>query len=473
MIYKIFRFSCLVVVSMLGLTSPVLSQGNPDEGKVLFNNNCAVCHAKDMKTKATGPALAGFQDRWASFPPEDLTAWIRNSQLLVSKGHPRASELWKEWGPTVMTSFPNLTDGQIESLEAYIIGVAAGTYGQPKGGPVETAIPVDTKPKGLNWVWYALLGVLVLLAVVLAQLISGMNKITKLQSGEAFDESKGIWEILTGKGMITTLVIFAIVLAGYTTTKNGIAFGRQQNYQPDQPIKFSHATHAGLNKIDCQFCHDGARRSKHAVIPSMNTCMNCHKAITSGSMYGTAEISKIFASIGFNPNTNQYIPDYDKLGEKEIETIFKKWIGDSYLKDHSLKTIDRDGEREMDDQWAGIKSSLTSPTKPNVQGGVEWVRIHNLPDHVYFNHSQHVTVGGVECQKCHGKVETMDVVRQYSTLSMGWCINCHRETEVKSFSSNEYYLKQFEKYHQALKDGSKTKVTVEDIGGLECQKCHY
>ena len=127
----------------------------------------------------------------------------------------------------------------------------------------------------------------------------------------------------------------------------------------------------------------------------------------------------------------------------------------------------------MDDQWAGIKSSLTSPTKPNVQGGVEWVRIHNLPDHVYFNHSQHVTVGGVECQKCHGKVETMDVVRQYSTLSMGWCINCHRETEVKSFSSNEYYLKQFEKYHQALKDGSKTKVTVEDIGGLECQKCHY
>jgi hypothetical protein len=104
---------------------------------------------------------------------------------------------------------------------------------------------------------------------------------------------------------------------------------------------------------------------------------------------------------------------------------------------------------------------------------VEWIRIHNLPDHVYFNHAQHVTVGGITCQQCHGKVENMDVVKQYSTLSMGWCVNCHRETEVKSFTSNDYYLNQFEKYHQALKDGSKKKVTVEDIGGLECQKCHY
>ncbi|MEP7320624.1 MAG: c-type cytochrome [Saprospiraceae bacterium] len=450
----------------------IFSQGNPDEGKVLFNNNCAVCHAKDMKTKATGPALSGFQDRWAAFPSEDLSSWIRNSQLLVSKAHPRATELWKEWGPTVMTSFPNLTDPQIESVKAYIIGTASGTLNKPIGGP-EVGIAKEIKPQGLNWVWYVLLGTLILLAVVLGQLISGMNKLDKLQTGEAFDESKSFWEILTSKGMISALIILGVVLAGYTTVKNGIAFGRQQNYQPDQPIKFSHATHAGLNKIDCQFCHDGARRSKHAVIPAMNTCMNCHKAITSGSLDGTAEISKIFASVGFNPNNGQYIPNYDKLEEKEIEGIFKKWIGDSYLKDNNLKTIDREGERQMNDQWDGIKNSLTSPTKPKIQGGVEWIRIHNLPDHVYFNHSQHVEVGGVACQQCHGKVESMDVVRQYSTLSMGWCVNCHRETEVKSFSSNEYYLKQFEQYHKALKDGTKSKVTVEDIGGLECQKCHY
>jgi cytochrome c2 len=321
---------------MLNLSTLVFAQGNPDEGKVLFNNNCAVCHAKDMKTKATGPALGGFEDRWAAFPAEDLSSWIRNSQLLVSKGHPRAVELWKEWGPTVMTSFPNLTDPQIESVKAFITGVTNGTYGVPKGGP-EVSLVKETKPKGLNWVWYALLGTLVFLAIVLGQLISGMNKLDKLQTGQEFDESKSFWEILTSKGIISALIILGVVLAGYTTVKNGIAFGRQQNYQPEQPIKFSHAIHAGLNKIDCQFCHDGARRSKHAVIPAMNTCMNCHKAITTGSEHGTAEITKIFASVGFNPNNGQYIPNYDKMEEKEIEGIFKKWIGDSYLQKNNLK----------------------------------------------------------------------------------------------------------------------------------------
>jgi hypothetical protein len=201
--------------------------------------------------------------------------------------------------------------------------------------------------------------------------------------------------------------------------------------------------------------------------------MSCHKAIVKGSEFGTAEISKIFASIGYNPNTNQYLPNYENMDEKEIEVIFKKWIGDNYLTDNELKAMDAEGERVMNDQWNEIKSSLTNKTKTKIQGPVEWVRIHNLPDHVYFNHSQHVTVGGVACQTCHGKIENMAVVRQYSTLSMGWCINCHRETEVASFSTNDYYLGKYEKYHQALKDGSKKKVTVEDIGGLECQKCHY
>ncbi|MGB2846436.1 MAG: cytochrome c3 family protein, partial [Saprospiraceae bacterium] len=323
------------------------------------------------------------------------------------------------------------------------------------------------------WIWYALLGVLVFMAAILSRLIGGLNRLSKVQAGEVPVEPKSFWEFLTSKGMITTLIILGVVLAGYTTVKNGIGFGRQQNYQPDQPIKFSHTTHAGLNKIDCQYCHDGARRSKHSVIPAMNTCMNCHKAITKGSTYGTSELSKIFASVGFNPNTNQYIPNYDQLPEKDIEGIFKKWIGDNYLVDNNIKAIDRDGERVMNEQWNEIKSSLTSSTKPKIQGPVEWIRIHSLPDHVYFNHAQHVTVGGIECQQCHGKVETMDVVRQYATLSMGWCVNCHRETEVKSFSTNNYYLGQYEKYHDALKNGTMKKVTVEDIGGLECQKCHY
>ena len=114
---------------------------------------------------------------------------------------------------------------------------------------------------------------------------------------------------------------------------------------------------------------------------------------------------------------------------------------------------------------------MTNDQKKSVYGPIEWTRIHNLPDHVYFNHAQHVTVGEVECQTCHGKVEEMEVLEQHAPLSMGWCINCHRETEVQ-FEGNEYY-ESYAKYHEELDNGTREKVTVEDIGGLECQKCHY
>jgi hypothetical protein len=142
--------------------------------------------------------------------------------------------------------------------------------------------------------------------------------------------------------------------------------------------------------------------------------MNCHKAINKGPKYGTEEIGKIYASAGYNVDKQVY----DKA------------------------------------------------SKP-----IEWIRIHNLPDHAYFNHSQHVVAGKVACQECHGKVQEMDVVQQHAPLSMGWCINCHRNKEVQ-FKDNKYY-EAYQMYHDALKNGTKTKVTVEDIGGLECQKCHY
>ena len=157
--------------------------------------------------------------------------------------------------------------------------------------------------------------------------------------------------------------------------------------------------------------------------------MNCHKAIKIGSKYGTAEISKIYASIGYDPNKDQYIENYDDLSQDEIKQIFTTWVANQYVMDNGK--LDRKGERRMEDEWKGIVSSLTSDTKPNVQGPIEWVRIHNLPDHVYFNHSQHVNVGEVACEQCHGDVKEMEVVKQFSPLSMGWCINCHRETEVR------------------------------------------
>jgi cytochrome c2 len=459
----------LVLLLSFDISSLHAQEPNFEEGKSLFRSQCASCHNRNMKDKLTGPALGGTQERWADFPREDLYRWIRNSQAMIAEGHPRAVQLWNEWKPNVMQNFSNLTDLQIESMLLYIDDTYRGIGGAAVADTGAGAGQVADQKETSNTLYYILLGVLAILAIVLARILSNLQFLSEKADGKEPAPQRTILEILTSKGVIAFVLFALVVLGGYTTVNNAIALGRQQGYAPEQPIKFSHATHSGLHGIDCQYCHDGARRSKSAVIPAANTCMNCHKAIKAGSTYGTAEISKIYASIGFDPNTDQYIEDYDNYTEEQIEAIFKNWIATKYLEDNG--SFDRQGEQTVEEQWAGIKNSLTNEVKKRIQGPIEWIRIHNLPDHAYFNHAQHVQVGGVECQTCHGAVEEMEVVRQYSTLGMGWCINCHRQTEVK-FTENDYY-KNYERYHDEIKAGKRDKVTVEEIGGLECQKCHY
>lgn len=473
MIYKRLTSSILILLFAFSLTSLFAQdQAAVDAGKTLFKNNCGSCHNKDMKSKMTGPALGGVQERWND--DAALYEWIRNSQGLISKGHPKAVELWNQWKPTVMTSFPNLTDADIANLLAYINCTAAGNCPGDAAVAVIGDPRVPSEPKGSNTLLYVFLFVvLALLAVILARIIGNLNHIAAVKEfGAEAPPRKTLAEILTSKGMVSFAIFAAIVFGGYFMVRNSINFGRQQGYQPEQPIKFSHATHAGLHKIDCNYCHDGARRSKHSVIPAANTCMNCHKAIKVGSTYGTAELTKIYASIGYDPKGDTLIKNYDKLTDKEIETIYKGWISENYITEKGK--MDAEGESLMASQWDGIVAALTDKeTGDNkIQGPIEWVRIHNLPDHVYFNHAQHVTVGKVACQNCHGKVEEMEEVKQYSPLSMGWCINCHRETEVK-FADNKYYDNYFEMYHKEIEGNKRSKVTVEDIGGTECQKCHY
>jgi mono/diheme cytochrome c family protein len=463
------KFSRLIfTILALGLicSQDVKAEPSESEGKELFRNQCASCHNRNMKDKLTGPPLGPAEANWAAYPRQDLYDWIRNSQAMIAKGHPHAVKLWNEW-KSVMNAFPNLTDEQIESILLYVNNTYTGagqTAAAPGAATAQTEAPAQS-----NTIYYILFAILILLAAFLANIIYNLNYLARRQAGEDLPAKKTVYQVLTSKGVVAFVVFTLVVLGGYTTVNNAIALGRQQGYAPDQPIKFSHATHAGLHKIDCQYCHDGARRSKQSIIPAANTCMNCHKAIKTGSQFGTAEISKIFASIGFDPNTDKYIENYESMSEEEIEKVFKKWIADSYIEENG--NLDTRGDMMVDQQWAGIKTSLTNDVKKTIPGPIEWVRIHNLPDHAYFNHAQHVTVGKVECQTCHGKVEEMDVVRQYSPLSMGWCINCHRQTEVK-FGENEYY-KNYQRYHDEIKSGKRTGVTVEEIGGLECQKCHY
>ena len=478
MIYRHLSSKSFLLVLSLLMSANFLFAQDLAEGKELFRANCATCHNKNMKSDMTGPALGGVEERWADYPKADLYSWIKGSQAMIQAGHPRATELWAQWKPNIMQNFGNLSDAQIDNILAYVDDVYVNGTGAPKVPGDNGGVGIAAQETDNTLLYTILAAILGLLAIVLARIIANLNTLAQAKDGAATSATKkSFWDILTSKGVVGFALFALIVGGGYTTINNAISLGRQQGYTPDQPIKFSHAQHAGIQKIDCQYCHDGARRSKHSVIPAANTCMNCHKAVKVGSTYGTAEISKIYASIGYDPKADKYIENYDEMSQEDIEKIYKGWIVDQYVQSDKAKArfsgakLVEMAEKEAGKQWGDIVSSLTNEQKKTVQGPIEWVRIHNLPDHVYFNHAQHVSVGKVECQTCHGKVEQMEVVGQYAPLSMGWCVNCHRETDVK-FVDNPYY-ESFEKYHAEIKDGTRDKVTVEDIGGLECQKCHY
>ena len=204
---------------------------------------------------------------------------------------------------------------------------------------------------------------------------------------------------------INYIFLFATtVFITYTLVMNALTIGRSQNYSPMQPVKFSHAVHAGQNGTDCIYCHSSAPYSKTAGIPSVNVCMNCHLMVRNGTRSGVFEISRIISSY-----ENQ---------------------------------------------------------KP-----IEWIKIHNLPDHVFFSHAQHVSAGGLDCKECHGDLKTMHVVRQVSDLSMGWCINCHR-TKKMNVQNNQFYS-QYRALSEKLKKGELDSVTEAMMGGRECGKCHY
>jgi len=459
MIYRRLNIKYLATLALLFCSLLSFAAPNPNNGKSLFRAKCATCHNGNMKADMTGPALGGVQERWEG-KEEELYNWIRNSQQVIASGDPYAVKLFNDWNKSVMQAFPELTNENIDDILLYVNNMYSAGCAEPPCQ--EDFIPTGgvEEESGFNWLYALLFGILALLALALVRITSNLNHLADVKAGGGAAR-RTLLDILTSKGIVTFVIFVAVVIGGFTTVNNAINFGRQQDYAPVQPIKFSHETHAGINKIDCQYCHDGARRSKHAVIPAVNTCMNCHKAINNGSEYGKTEISKIYAASGFDPVGKKYYDDYANMNKDTLVENMRNWLALEYKKDEKLKEKD----------YMGKVNEQLDEIAPYIQAPMEWVRIHNLPDHVYFNHAQHVVAGGVECQTCHGAVEEMETMKQYAPLSMGWCINCHRETEVQ-FANNPYY-DTYSKYHDDLKAGTMDKVTVEDIGGLECQKCHY
>ena len=376
-----------------------------EKGEELYKANCTACHRiGDYKSaRLIGPGLN--EDIFNKYSEQWLIDWIRNSSALIESGDEQAVAIFEEFNQSVMTAFPTFSDEDIKDILAYI-----------EKPPVEEVAIVEVldveevQKESINT------QSLILIALVLFSILgflvfikNSLKKASKIEETIFQGFKKWVLSNLVIVIIVAHLGVLTLVVLGWQSLSK---IGISQNYQPAQPIEFSHKVHAGQQGIDCNYCHSSARKSKHSGIPSANVCMNCHANIVEGPKHGTKEIAKIYKAVGYDVDTRSYIEGYEE--------------------------------------------------QP-----IKWIRIHNLPDLAYFNHSQHVVAGGLECQECHGAIEEMDVVYQKEKLTMGWCINCHRDTKIDL--DNPYY----HGYSDWIEKHKKADLTVEDIGGLECGKCHY
>ena len=435
----------LLAVSLLLTTSASIYaqdlKGDAKKGEALFKTNCSACHALDKQM--VGPALGGVVDRLKTeqnLGVDWFQKWIKDNKALRASGDKYANEVFEKFKKVEMTQFPSLSDQDVADILEY-------TTNPPKVEPAAEdaanspeAQKAAQEEKNQSII---ILVSLVSIAGLLLWILFRLSQLVKLQrkSGEISDldatrihslgEFYNKYQTL-GKTVMGLLAVLAL----YGIWNWLMWVGVYKGYQPEQPIYFSHKIHAGENKIDCQLCHSSAKYGKVSEIPSVNVCMNCHKGIAEykgkyieegkDRAFYTAEIKKIYEAAGWDEGSQSY----------------------------------------------------TGKTKP-----IEWVRIHNMPDFVYFNHSQHVVAGeqtimkakkvDVVCKACHGQVQEIDKVQMANDFTMGWCIECHRTTEVDM--TNGYNKEYYQKLHDKLKKqyGGETKMTVDAIGGLECGKCHY
>lgn len=436
--FRRFNKWCLGAVSMLFLSGAFNASA---QGDALFKAKCATCH--QVFKDGTGPKLFEVRQKWSDGGAAEgsIVQWVNNWEKAAS-ADPYAQSV-TSYSETSMNKFPDLTEEQIVSIFDYVDS-------QVEGGDAVASVSgasgnQEEVEASNSWVWL-LMGIIFLIIIlsvggVRRQLNAASNDSNGEDEAGYGDEIKS-WLFKNRKvaligGVISVLaLIVTLFLSLYT-------IGTLEDYQPSQPIEFPHSVHAGDNGIDCKYCHNSVEKSKTAGLPTVNVCMNCHKQVT-GSKPGQEEkIAKIYEAAGFDP--------------------------------------------------AG-GGSYTGETKEIV-----WNKVHVLPDHVYFNHSQHVVVGQIDCKQCHGdmaKMESTAKVQPVSelnkvegniqltktTLTMGWCIECHKEKEISMGSLDSKKDGYYDEIHKRLMDNDKSlygkyledeKVTVEELGGWECAKCHY
>jgi mono/diheme cytochrome c family protein len=421
LLFKQFSRSVLLVAGLTAMCFTARAQADLAKGEALYKAKCTSCHKLDQRM--TGPALgptitSETDDKW-------LTKWIQNNQALIAAKDPKALKVYNEYNQAGMNVFTELSDGDVANIIGYVREEYKKMQAAPAGGGAAgNNATVDNTPS--NTMIFGLIGVIIIAFIIILVLNRAIGTLERVilkrksllpeeQAEFAAPEVAPVDRFAVVKKLAKNKkLVFFFVLAGTVAFASWGWVGMwntnvHQGYQPAQPIKYSHELHAGVMKINCQYCHGGAYKSKNASIPSLNVCMNCHKVVKTES----PEIHKIYDALGYDPGTQKYD---------------------------------------------------TTKARP-----IQWVRVHNLPDLAYFNHSQHVKVAGIECQQCHGPIQTMKEVYQYSPLTMKWCIQCHKRTET-GFKGNAYYDNMIQ-VHDRLKRGE--KVTAAALGGLECGKCHY
>ena len=446
-ILKNWCFGALVIFINSGIPS-VHAQG-----EALFKAKCSSCHQPHKNS--TGPKLFQARQRWADGGAGDgaIYTWVNNWQNAVASGDPYAVKI-QAWSPTAMSQFPDLKKEEIDAIFDWVdaqpdpaaAGAAGAASGDGASGGMESDAAAEEEDSD-GWMWIILGVIFVTIILAVGGVRRQLKFVTAQNDGEEVneqltyaDELKAwAWKYRLYVGLGTLVLVIGFIVSLFLGL---YSIGVVEEYQPSQPIAFPHAIHTGTNGIDCKYCHNSVIKSKSAGLPTVNVCMNCHKQINGRTPAQQEQISKIYDAAGWDPSGS---------------------------------------------------GKYTGKTRPIV-----WNKVHVLPDHVYFNHSQHVVVGGVDCKQCHGdmtkqteavKVQSVSELNKVegnipltkATLTMGWCIECHKEKEISTGSldskNDGYYneihrrlMKDKKLYEKYLEDG---KVSVSELGGWECSKCLY
>ena len=337
-------------------------------------------------------------------PIEWIVKWVHNPQAVIASGDKYANDLYNKFNKAAMTPYPNFSEAQIKGIIAYIDASNAAPAAPAAGAAPVAGAAAPAAQSSGGMMELLLVGLLIIMVVVLIALLSIVNSLSKLAKAEQ-EEGKSFFDRVSEN---------AKSIAANSAVKTGIIvlvflLGGKATIDAAYGVGI-HQGYAPEQPI--KFSH-----KLHAGQYQIN-CNYCHTGVYSGK--------------GANiPSANICMNCHNAIKREspEIQKIYK--------------ALEKD--------------------EP-----IQWVRIHNLPDLAYFNHSQHTNVGGLECKNCHGEIEKMEVVEQRSSLTMGWCIDCHRQTDVNA-KGNAYYDKLVEVHNK----DSKTPLKVQNIGGLECSKCHY